>query len=408
MRDAAVLSAIVPKREECPRHKQGWSAFHRFQTPRSHRRRRSRTARSSGAVGSDPAANRSRGGAAEPVRLRSPDRGAAAAALTRHRTLWVGSAAMLLLGGCEGVQSVLHPHGPAAERLAMISWVLSGGATAIFVAVMALATFALIRQPRRDFFSSSRLIVAGGLIFPTVTLTALLIYTLPAAGILTEPDADAAEVEVTGYQWWWEVRYRDGNGDVAFVTANEVRLPTGQPLTTRVDTADVIHSFWVPNLAGKIDMIPGRTNELTLQAARPGEFRGQCAEYCGGPHAKMAFYVVAEEPAQYARWFENQKEPARQPEDPLLQRGREVFFSFGCGGCHAIRGTDAVGGLGPDLTHVGSRRTIGAGILDNTIQNLKTWIADSQRIKPDNPMPSFDFIEGEDRHALAAYLKSLQ
>ena len=106
---------------------------------------------------------------------------------------------------------------------------------------------------------------------------------------------------MTGYQWWWEVRYRDGNGDLAFVTANEIRLPTRQPLTTRVDTADVIHSFWVPNLAGKIDMIPGRTHELTLEAARPGEFRGQCAEYCGGPHAKMAFYVVAEEPAQFAR-----------------------------------------------------------------------------------------------------------
>jgi cytochrome c oxidase subunit II len=293
---------------------------------------------------------------------------------------------MLLLGGCEGVQSALHPHGPDAERLATISWVLSGGATAIFVAVMALATFALIRQPRRDFFSSSRLIVAGGVIFPTVTLTALLIYALPAAGILTEPDADAPKLEVTGYQWWWEVRYRDGN----------------------VDTADLIHSFWVPNLAGKIDMIPGRTNELTLQPARPGEFRGQCAEYCGGPHAKMAFYVVAEEPERFARWFERQKEPAREPDDPLLQRGREVFLSSGCGGCHAIRGTDAVGRLGPDLTHVGSRRTVGAGILDNTIENLETWIADSQRIKPDNPMPSFDFIEGEDLHALAAYLKNLQ
>jgi cytochrome c oxidase subunit II len=122
----------------------------------------------------------------------------------------------------------------------------------------------------------------------------------------------------------------------------------------------------------------------------------------------MAFYVVAEEPERFARWFERQKEPAREPDDPLLQRGREVFFSSGCGGCHAIRGTDAVGRLGPDLTHVGSRRTIGAGILDNTIENLETWIADSQRIKPDNPMPSFDFIEGEDLHALAAYLKNLQ
>ena len=314
---------------------------------------------------------------------------------------------VLLVGGCEGVQSVLNPHGPEAERIAAMGWTMFGGAAAIFLLVMALTTVALLRPPQRDWFGSSRLIVAGGLIFPTVTLTALLIYSLAAAGI-ARPGSDPVEIEVTGYQWWWEVRYRDGNGEVAFVTANEIRLPTEQPVTIRVDTADVIHSFWVPNLAGKIDMIPGRTNELTLQATRPGEFRGQCAEYCGGPHAKMAFYALAEEPERFARWFERQKQPAREPDDAALERGREIFDSFGCGACHAIRGTDAVGGFGPDLTHVASRRTIGAGVLDNTIENLVAWISDSQRIKPDNPMPPFDFIPGEDLRALAAYLQSLQ
>jgi cytochrome c oxidase subunit 2 len=250
--------------------------------------------------------------------------------------------------------------------------------------------------------------VVGGLIFPTATLTALLIYSLAAAGIATRPPATDPEIEVVGYQWWWEVRYRDADGEVAFTTANEIRLPTGRPVRTRVSTADVIHSFWVPNLAGKIDMIPGRVNELMLEADEAGAFRGQCAEYCGGPHTWMAFYAVAEEPDQFARWFERQQQPAPAPQDPILQRGLEVFTSFGCGACHAIRGTDAVGGFGPDLTHVGSRRTIGAGILDNTIENLKAWIADSQGIKPDNLMPPFDFIEGEDLEALAAYLKSLQ
>ena len=383
-------------------------ACHRWPGSRRSRRRGARPALPSDAVDPDPAKEPFGDRALEPAprRRRAQRTGETPLACRLRRS--AGAGAALLLSGCEGIQSALHPHGPEAERLATISWVLSGGATAIFLAVMALAAFALIRPPRRDFLSSSRLIVAGGLIFPGVTLTALLVYTLPAAGILTEPDADATQVEVTGYQWWWEVRYRAGDDDVAFVTANEIRLPTGQPVPVRVDTADVIHSFWVPNLAGKIDMIPGRTNELALEAARPGEFRGQCAEYCGGPHAKMAFYVVAEQPEQFARWFERQQEPAREPQDPFLQRGRDVFVSFGCGGCHAIRGTDAVGGLGPDLTHVGSRRTIGAGILDNTIENLEAWIADSQRIKPDNPMPPFDFIEGEDLRALAAYLKSLQ
>jgi cytochrome c oxidase subunit II len=318
------------------------------------------------------------------------------------------TALVLLVGGCEGVQSILHPRGPQAEQIATLGWAMFAAAAAIFLLVMALIAFAWFRRPQRDWFGSSRLIVGGGLIFPTVTLTALLIYSIAPGGLAGRQSAPEHEIEVVGYQWWWEVRYRDGNGDVAFTTANEIRLPTGRPVRTRVSTADVIHSFWLPNLAGKIDMIPGRVNELLLEASEAGTFRGQCAEYCGGPHTWMAFYAVAAPPDQFTRWFERQQEPAAEPQTALLQQGLDVFQAFGCGGCHAIRGTEAVGGFGPDLTHFGGRRTIGAGILDNTIENLEAWIADSQRIKPNNLMPPFDFIESEDLHALAAYLKSLQ
>ncbi len=319
-----------------------------------------------------------------------------------------GGVALLWLGGCKGPQSVLDPQGPEAERIAAIGWIMFGGAGLIFLLVMALTTVALVRAPRHDWFASSTLIVAGGLIFTTVTLTALLIYSLAIARTAVRQPASDPEIEVVGYRWWWEVNYRAANGDVVFTTANEIRLPAGRPIRTRVSTADVIHSFWVPNIAGKVDMIPGRTNQLTLEASQAGVFRGQCAEYCGGPHGWMALYAVAEEPDAFARWFERQLQPAPEPQEPVLRKGLELFLGYGCGGCHTIRGTDAIGRLGPDLTHLGERRTIGAGVLDNTVENLATWITDSQRIKPGNAMPAFNTIQGEELHALAAYLKSLQ
>ena len=320
----------------------------------------------------------------------------------------VASTATVLLGSCEGVQSVLDPRGHDAERILTISWVLFGGATAVFFFVMGLTIFVLVRPARRDWLGSNRLIVAGGLIFPIVTLTALLIYSLETAGDMLSPAEDALEIEVVGNQWWWEVRYLDRNGDVVFITANEIRIPAGRPVTARLAATDVIHSFWVPNLTGKIDMIPGHVHQLPFQAKAPGTFRGQCAEYCGGPHAWMAFHVVAEEPEQFARWFEGQIEPAREPLIPSLQQGSELFIASGCGACHTIRGTPADGKLGPDLTHVGSRLTIGAGMLKNNSDTLAQWIAESQRLKPNNKMPSFDVFDADDLKALAAYLESLK
>lgn len=317
---------------------------------------------------------------------------------------------MAPLGGCDGIQSALAPHGPNAEHIATIGWILFIGGAAIFIVVMALAVYAVFARPERNrWLGSTKLIVGGGVIFPVITLGTLLIYTLfVAQGLTAGTGSGALKIEVIGKQWWWEVRYLREDGDLAFVTANEIRIPAGRPVEASVISADVIHSFWVPNLAGKIDMIPGHVNEIVLQAEKPGVFRGQCAEYCGAQHAKMAFFVVAEKPEDFARWFENQSRPAPDPRIPFLEQGRDLFLSSGCGACHTVRGTPAEGQIGPDLTHVGSRLSIAAGTLDNHIGTLEAWIADSQSIKPGNRMPSFDVFEGESLRALAAYLESLK
>jgi cytochrome c oxidase subunit II len=195
------------------------------------------------------------------------------------------------------------------------------------------------------------------------------------------------------------VHYLDAEGRRDFATANEIRVPVGRPVELQLKSADVLHSFWVPALAGKLDMIPGRTNVLRVRADRAGEFRGQCAEYCGGPHALMALFVVAEDPQRFEEWTQRQRRPA--------QAANPSFISH-CGACHTVRGTAAVGTRGPDLTHVGSRLTIGAGLLPNNAGALAGWIASSQHLKPGNLMPSFEAFSGKELRGLAAYLESLK
>jgi cytochrome c oxidase subunit 2 len=206
------------------------------------------------------------------------------------------------------------------------------------------------------------------------------------------------------------VRYLpDGPDQPAFTTANEIRVPVGRPIAFSVTGGDVIHSFWIPSLAGKIDMIPGLVNELTFTVDRPGTYRGQCAEYCGAQHAYMAFYVVAMEPAAYAAWRADQVAPARAPETDFLRRGQQVFVLGGCGNCHAVRGlARADGALGPDLTHVGSRVSLGAGVFPNNVGTLAGWISDVQHVKEGARMPSYGDLSGEDLRAVAAYLASLK
>jgi cytochrome c oxidase subunit II len=305
-------------------------------------------------------------------------------------------------------QSVLHPSGPHAEAVAGLSWVLFYGGGAILMLVMALTAYALWAPGRGKWASGKPFVIIGGLIFPIVTLSALLIYGFSIARAVVTPASPAdLRIEVTGEQWWWRVHYLDDKGAIDFVTANELRIPAGRAVDVILKSADVIHSFWVPNLAGKLDMIPGHVKRLRINADREGVFRGQCAEYCGGPHAQMAFYVIAQDAASFEAWRESQRRSATPPADATSRQG-ESLFQASCAACHTVRGTNARGTLGPDLTHLGSRLSIAAGILPNNRGTLAGWISSSQHIKPGNLMPSMNLYSGEELNALATYLAALR
>jgi cytochrome c oxidase subunit 2 len=274
-----------------------------------------------------------------------------------------------------------------------------------------------------------RWLIGGGLAFPGIVLSALLVYSLAVGGALANyngqgvfrflldcvSDSSRAlfttvarplRIEVTGRQWWWQVRYIEDGGE--FELANELRLPVGRPVDLVLVAGDVIHSFWVPALAGKVDMIPGRANRLRLKSDVPGVFRGNCAEYCGGQHALMGLLVVVEPEEDFARWRERQAQPAPPPADDFLALGRDAFLRADCGDCHTVRGTGAAGTSGPDLTHVGSREMLGAAVLDNHIGTLGGWIAGTQDQKPGSLMPDTRSLSGVELRALSAWLESLE
>jgi cytochrome c oxidase subunit 2 len=217
----------------------------------------------------------------------------------------------------------------------------------------------------------------------------------------------AIEIEVTGYQWWWQIKYPDPQPSRTFTTANDLHIPVGRPVKLLLKSGDVIHSFWVPNLAGKKDLIPGQQNELTFSADRPGSYRGQCAEFCGLQHAKMALRVIAEPSQDFEAWRDRQLQPAMEVNDPSASAGRQVFERKACILCHTIRGTKAGGRYGPDLTHFGSRETIAAGTLPNDRDHLKRWIANPQAFKPGTKMPQVPLDEDE-LNAISAYLGALK
>jgi len=310
----------------------------------------------------------------------------------------------------EAHQSVLSPGGSDAEAIATLGWIMFGGAGAVFLGVIGLAVYAhLGGEKLRRRMASGRFVFAGGVLFPTVTLVALLIYGLILTGArVGVTQADALRIEVTGEQWWWRVRYPATGGAPDLVTANEIRIPTGRQVEIKLSSADVIHSFWVPGLAGKADMVPGTVNRIRLRATRPGTYRGQCAEFCGGPHALMAFYVVALEPAQFENWLAGQRQPAATAFTPLQKQGEGLFLSTGCNACHAIRGTSAAATIGPDLTHVGGRLSIAAATLPSTAASFARWIRENQHIKPGNRMPAFGILPDDQLAALGAYLEALQ
>lgn len=317
----------------------------------------------------------------------------------------VASAAAL---GCDGPQSSLEPAGRDAAHIAELFWLMTIGAVVIWVVVVALALHALYAKRERDEKTVDRLVVIGGAVIPTVLLAALLVYGLAMLpGVLARAPEGSPEIHVVGEQYWWRVRYPDGEGGT-FETANELHLPVDVPVELRLEASDVIHSFWIPSLAGKMDMIPGRVTRLRVEPTRTGNFRGACAEYCGTSHAWMAFAVVVEPREDFERWLAAQARPAARPSDDRALAGASLFLSQGCGACHAVRGTPADGTIGPDLTHVGGRRTIGAGRVATSASALRRWVAEPDALKPGVHMPAFAMLEDDELAALAAYLEGLR
>lgn len=309
-------------------------------------------------------------------------------------------------------QSILEPASRSAQRVADLWWLMFWMGTVIFVLVMLLVLYAVARgrNSGKDADLSVRrrqsVVITGGVVMPLIVLAVVFAYTLHTlTGLAEDQESSDWTVEVVGHQFWWEVRYPDED----VITANEIHIPAGQPVEFLLTSADVIHSFWVPELGGKLDMMPGTTTSITLTADEPGRYRGQCAQLCGVQHANMALYINADEPEEFSTWLDSQRQLAEMPpEGSVIERGREVFLSSACVYCHTVRGqgNPAAGEFGPDLTHVASRETIAAGILDNNIGNMAGWVIDPQHIKPGNAMPGVN-LDAMDLQALLAYLNSL-
>ena len=312
-----------------------------------------------------------------------------------------------ILSACAGPQSALDPAGPSAasiHRLGMVMWV---GATLVTLLVVVLMLVPFLSR-RERVVNRNLFLWGGGVALPAVTLTLLVPYVMIVGqGTRAATGPGRLSIDVTGALYWWEMSYRRGDGQSGITTANELRLPTGEPVELFLRANDVIHSFWVPNIAGKVDMIPGRINRTVIQVDRPGIYRGQCAEYCGMQHSLMAFDVIAVPRDEFDEWLARLAHPPAEPQNAELREGRDLFVRLGCGACHTIRGM-AESRLGPDLTQVGARRTIGAGTLPGGVGNIAGWIASAQHLKPGNLMPSYDRLEGPELRALAAYLDSLK
>jgi cytochrome c oxidase subunit 2 len=329
-------------------------------------------------------------------RRRAPSRSPLVAAL---------GAALLLLGGCGGQQSTLNTGGPSAHRISLLWWGLFGAAVVVWFVVVFLLVWALVlrRGPNvRPRAGGEKAVVVLGIVIPSLVLVGTF---AGAMGVLNAqrnpPHPSVLAITVVGHDWWWEVRYPH------FVTANEIHIPVGQSVHVNLRTADVIHSFWVPSLTSKTDLIPNKDNSTWLQADRAGTFRGQCAEFCGLQHAGMSFLVVAQPRAAFDRWMADQARPASTPGSTLAARGEQVLTTQSCATCHTVRGTSADGKVGPDLTHFGGRQDLGAGVAPNDPGWLGGWIANSQTVKPGNKMPPQP-LAPQDLRAVIAYLEGLE
>ncbi|MEO7071878.1 MAG: cytochrome c oxidase subunit II [Rhodanobacter sp.] len=339
--------------------------------------------------------------------------------MTLRRTLLTALALALPPGAWAATpMSYLHSFGPAGYSVTRLGWGLGIISIVVCVIIAALLLGALFRRRRTDTGNDpAQLVVhhdAGGMPWiyigagsTIIVLVAVMIWTLAVTAAVVNPShKPALTVQVTASQWWWALRYDTQVPSRTFLTANEIHIPVGQPVRFELRSTDVIHSFWVPKLGGKMDVIPGQTNVTWLQADRPGVYRGQCAVFCGAEHARMGLYVVAQSPQDFRAWQERQIEAASPPTSVDGQRGQQVFQAH-CAACHTVRGGDAGGLVGPDLTHLMDRRTLAAGVLPNTPGNLAGWVVQPQTIKPGSRMPD-QMLSGPQLATLMTYLQTLR
>ncbi len=330
-----------------------------------------------------------------------------AAVVLRPRALGPVAAAALL-AACDGPQSALDTAGTDAETLSHLFYVLLAGAVVLWLGMNGLMLWVWRIDPRpMPPRYARRLIFFGGIVFPTVVLTALLTWGLSIMPDQRAP-GEGLRVEVTGEQWWFRVDYWPEGATEPIRSANEIVLPVGARSEITLKADQVIHSFWLPSLAGKTDMIPGRVTRMSMEPTEPGEFRGQCAEFCGDSHAWMAFTARTMLPGDFEAWLADEAGPADAAQGEVAEAGRRAFMAQGCGGCHAIRGTPARGRVGPDLTHLASRGSLAAGALPMTEEALARWIADPAAVKPGAKMPAYDHLRDDTIRAMAAYLKGLE
>ncbi|MGB3410450.1 MAG: cytochrome c oxidase subunit II [Microthrixaceae bacterium] len=332
----------------------------------------------------------------------------------------VASTALLgLASGCsKSSPSIIDDHGVESQRIAGVWWFMFIVAIVVYVVVASLIVTGVLRRPRhtdelvesdpmtpvtkRDP-ADARWIWIGGIIVPVIILTTLAVLTIRVVQTTRQPSADEVTIVVHGQRWWWDVRYPDG--DVR--TANEIHIPVDRTVNIELHSDNVVHSFWVPQIAGKLDVMPGQTNRLRIKATATGRYRGQCAEFCGIGHARMAFMIVAESETDFERWLVRRERDASGPTSEDTAEGQRVFMSETCSGCHTVRGTTATAEIGPDLSDFGSRDWIGSVTVRNTPENLKKWIRDSHLIKPGSLMPPIT-ISDDELAALVAYLEALK
>jgi cytochrome c oxidase subunit 2 len=335
----------------------------------------------------------------------------------RRLSIMVGvTAVVTVIAGCSSRSpSMLDPQSPQARHISRLWWLMFTLAAVIYVAVIALVVVAMVRRragddqepmPHEDEQANNerrdgRFLLYGGLVLPTIVLAVIGVQTVRVSESL---GAAAAQVHIVvdAEPWWWRITYPDDG----VVTANEIHVPVGEQVDISLRSNNVIHSLWVPQLNGKTDVVPGQTNHLAFTADAAGTYRGQCAEFCGIEHAKMSFTVVAQQPDEYRAWLAANRTPAATPQTDEQQRGATILQTQACAGCHTVSGTSANGTLGPDLSHIASRATIGANTLPNTPEEMRRWLSATQQVKPGALMPQLD-LTADQVQALVAYMENL-